>query len=252
MLHALRCGLIPACLTLGAALFALPLLADTPAVPSAQASAPQMLRLQNVAPSDIVKMMHWDVASNLPAGVTQIVAVPLQNALLVTATPAGLAKAQQIIKIADIAPRQVQITFALAHASEADLKASGIDFDLVPLMPPSQKMYQVFASGNPVAKFLQSLTIQRAVTLTLLLNTANNVHSSLSADTTELTVTPRINSDNTITLALSSALTVGGAKHPFSTLRTIKNGETFVIGLHGAGLQAGEENSLLFVTPTFK
>ncbi len=247
-----RRAFVHACLTLGVLLSVLPTLADTPAKPTVQVSTAQAIVLQHVIPGDIVKMLHWEKPSALPIGVSQIVAVPGQNALLVTGTPDGLAKVRQIVKLVDIEPRQVQITFAMAHASETDLNASGIDFDLVPLMPPSQKMYQVYASGDLAAKLLQTLTAQRAVTLTQFLNTANNVHSSLRADSVELAVTPRVNSDNTVTLALSSAFTVVTVKHPFNTLRTVKNGDTFVIGLHYADPQTGEENSLLFVTPTLK
>ena len=246
-----RRAFVPVYLMLGVLLSALPILADTPAKTAAQASTAQTIVLQHVIPADVIKIMHWELASNLPTGVSQIVAVPLQNALLVTGTPYGLAKVRQIAGLVDIEPRQVQITFALAQASAADLKASGIDFDLVPLTPPSQQMYQFFASGDLVAKFLQTLTAQRAVTLTHL-NTVNNVYSSLSADTAELAVTPRVNSDSTVTLALSSALTVGGVKHPFTTLRTVRSGDTFVIGLHYTDPQTGGGNSMLFVTPALK
>ena len=248
----LRRGFVPACLTFGVLLSILPTLADTPVTPVVQVSTVQTLVLQHVVSSDIVKMLHWEKPSELPIGVSQIVAVPVQNALLVTGTPDGLARVRQVVKIFDVEPRQVQIAFALAHASEADLKASGLAFDLVPLLPPSTQMYRVFTSGPAAVRFLRTLTTQGAVTLTQILTTTNNILASISTDSVELAVTPRINSDNSVTLALTPAFTVGTVKHPFSTLRTIKNSDTLLIVLPYAEPQTGAGNSLLFVTPTIK
>lgn len=50
-----RRSFLPACLTLGTLLCALPVLADAPAVGTAK---PQMLILQNVVPRDILKALH--------------------------------------------------------------------------------------------------------------------------------------------------------------------------------------------------
>lgn len=252
----LRRGLVPVCLTLGALMSAMPLRADTPAAPVIQASSPQIIVLQNVVPSDIVKLMHWDLPSRLPAGVTQIVSVPLQNALLVTATPAGLAQVRQSVKSADVEPRQVQIKVVCANLSEADLKASGLELDLAPLPAPDLKQGFIRSTAGPLAaRFLQTLTSKKAVTIEPIITSSNNVGASLRLSATDLpsvsqqiSVTPRINSDNSIILALSAAFSEGATKQAVSTLRTLKSGETLIL----PPASAGEKNLLLFVTSTLK
>ena len=100
-------------------------------LPAAQASWCQDPGSRSIpSATDVVSLMHWDRPVNLPAGVTQVKPLPAQNALAVVATPAGLAKVQQIIKTLDIEPRQVQIRYAYAPASDADLKASGIALEM--------------------------------------------------------------------------------------------------------------------------
>ena len=255
----LRRGLVPACLTLGVLLSALPPLAAPPAAaPPVSVSAPQMIRLQNVVPGDIVKMMHWELASNLPVGVTQIVSVPLQNALLVTGTPAGLAQVRKIVNLADIEPRPVQIKVATASVSEADLKSLEVNYHLVPL--PASDLKQGFiqyASGYKAARFLQMLALQQSVSEGPILTASSDVEGSLALSTTGLPatfqrvrVTPHINFDSSVTLALYVAFSEGAGKREGTTLRTVKNGEILLLVMPPASV--GDKNLLLFVTPTIK
>ena len=254
----LKRGFVPACLTLSALLAALPASADTPAAPSVQASAPQMIRLQHVVPGDIVKMMHWDMSSKLPAGVTQIVSVPLQNALLVTGSPSGIAQAREIARLLDIVPRPVQIKFALASLSETELKASGLDFNFVPLTASDLHQGFVRYTGGPLAvRLLQTLVNKQAVTEGPEMTTANNVETlttlsvpSLPAFSQQIRVTPRINADDSVTLDLHAAFSESPGKREVSTLRTIKSGETLLLIMPPAS--ASDQNLLLFVTPTLK
>ena len=257
MLH-LRRGLVPACLTLGVLLSALPALADTLAKPVVQASTPQTIVLQHIVPADVVKMMHWELASKLPAGVTQIVSVPLQNALLVTATPAGLAKVREIVKIVDITPRQVQIKFATALVSTADLKSLEVNSDMVPLTASDLKQgFVQYTSGSGAAQFLQTLDRKRAVTEGPDITTTNNVEASMTfsaaglpANAQQIRVTPRVNSDNSVTLDLHATFSESAEKHEVSTLRTVKSGEMLLFVMPPASI--GDKNLLLFVTPTVK
>jgi RNA polymerase sigma factor (sigma-70 family) len=224
----------------------------------------QTIVLQHVVPLDIVKSQNWDQAASLPAGVTKVEAVSDQNALLVTATPEGFAKVQEIIKSLDVEPRQVQIQAAYADVTEADLGASGVNFSLVPLDKPQAGSTPVlvrYASGSPAVGLLQTLTKQQAVKLAPDITTTNtvtaNIHittklSSGQTASTEFSVTPRINSDNSVTLALRLTLSDGTVKREISTLRTVANGDTIVIVKPPDVSQPNGKNLLLFVTPTFK
>ncbi len=240
-----------------------PPVSRTPAAET-QSVETQSLLLQHVVPADVIKFMHWEQAAELPAGVTKVESGPAQNALTVTATPAGQTQVQAIVKILDIEPRQVLIQTAYAHVTGGDLRASGIRLDFV---PPGQSQagvvlaYYQFASGSPAARLLQALTKRGAVDQQPELTTTNNVSAKISMSTTfsatktqstELDVVPRINSDVSVTLALHAITLNGTVKREISTLRTIKNGDTIVLVVPPAASSASGNNLLLFVTPTVK
>lgn len=237
-----RC-FVPACLALGA-LHALPALADKPAASASPVvlAAAQKIVLQHVVPSDVIKQMRWDRSTNLPAGVAQIVPLPAQNALSVTATLAGLAQVREIVNLLDIAPRQVHVKFLLASVSEAVLKAAlGADGSV---------------TGPPAARFLQTLTKQGAILYSTSLTTANNVNanwrfvldSQYLAET--FAFTPHINGDNSVTLALDAALPEVAGKREVHTLRTVQSGGTLVIVMPPARSNPDKQAVLLFVLPT--
>ena len=257
---------ICACLAL-CALGSLTALADPPVVPSVPVApaAAQRIVLQNVIPIDLIKTLHWDQAPNLPAGVTQVLPLPTQNALAVTATPDGFAKVREMVKILDVVQRQVQVNFALAQATDAELKRSGIDFIIVPQKEPQPgnaptpvRVLSLYASGPPAAHFLQMLTKQKAVSASTIIAAANYVNAnwsffdgSLKAVET-FAFTPRVNSDNSVTLALDVELPEGAYRHEIHTLRTVQSGDTFVVVMPPASLDTHAKSLLLFVTPTAK
>lgn len=236
----------------------------TQAAPTFPAAETQRIVLQHTVAGEIVKFLHWDQAAKLPAGVTKIEAVPAQNALAVTATPTGFAKVREILKPLDVEPRQVLIQTAFANVTEADLAASGVNFSLVPLDKPragSAPVLVRYASSNPAAKLLQTLTKQSVVNQAPDITTTNNVSAFVNLSTklpsgqtesTEVSVTPRINTDNSVALALRLALSNDTVKCEVSTLRTIKNGDTVVLIMPPAGVQVAGLNLVLFVTSTFK
>ncbi len=241
MLLSLSCRrCVPACLALGA-LCVLLVLADTSAssaVPAVQAAAEKIV-LQHVIPGDVIKKMHWDQAAALPVGVTQVVPVPLQNALLVTATPAGFAQVSEIVTSLDVAPRQVQVKFALAYVSDTDLKAAGLG--------PDQ-----YVTGLPAARFLRTLTQQQALAASTTLTAPSSENASMSfsySSKTPLTfgVTPRVNLDNSLTLALDVSLPEGTIKNE---IHTVRSGDTLVIVKPPASPGANEKSMVLFVIPT--
>ena len=240
-----RCFL-PACFALGALcvlpVLAVPVLADKPAAaaPVVQAAA-QKIVLQHVVPNDVIKTLHWEQPTNLPAGVSQISALPAQNALSVTATPTGLAQVSEIVKLLDIAPRQVQVKFLLASASDAVLKAAlGTDQS---------------ATGLPAVRLLQTLTKQKAIAESTTITTSNNVNASEShfyGPTAPMTfaVTPHVNGDNSVTLALDAVLPEGTSKREVHTLRTIPSGDVLAVVLPPAHSSIDQQFVLLFIMPT--
>ena len=254
----LQRGFVSACLMLSA-LFALPTLADLPAASKAQAAAARPIVFQNTLAADAVKLMHWDQPANFPAGVTQIQLLPASNALVVAATPAGLVQVRQIIKVIDVAPRQVQIKFALAHASDAVLKALGIQLTFVPAASPvvvvvtADALPPQTASGPAAAKLLQTLAQQRDVAETVNITTANNVDAGINlyagpAVPTTFAATPRINSDSTISLSVHPAFSDGGIERKINFHCTVKSGDTVVYTLPPSA--PGRDRLLFFATPT--
>jgi len=228
--------------------------------PAVQATGAKTLFLQHTTPVDVLNLMHWDHPANLPAGVTQVQSLPAQNALAVVATPAGLAKVQEIVKALDIEPRQVQIKYALAPASDADFKASGIELESASQTEPGLRPSSVTSgTGNLAARFLEALTKQGAVTQGPVITTTDNVAASISMSSTfpaqeveflTFAATPRINGDNSITLALHPIFTINKVRHEINTFRTVKSGDTMVIVMSPAASQTDDKNLLLFVTPT--
>lgn len=276
-----RRAFLPACLTLGTLLYALPpppVFADSPAAPAADAAQAKTLLLQNAVPGEILKAMHWDRAANLPEGVTRISAQPATNSLSVVATPAGLAKVKQMVKLLDIVQRQVQIKMALANATAADLKAAGIRFDVIPDPgPPHPSGAEIgYAAGiAAVGQFLQTLIKQGAVLQSPTVITTNNVDAALSisggqpiptlpdVESFTFAATPRVNSDDTVTLVLHPHATwrVAGksnadgtpviATESLDTTRTLRSGDTLVFtNLFAGAAGGGDRQILLFVTPT--
>lgn len=131
-----------------------------------------------------------------------------------------------------------------------------------------------YAAGiTAVAQLLQRLQKQGAVFLPLTIITTNNVDATLSLSepmaalpnvkSFTFAATPRVNSDDTVTLALHPQATwrVAGKTKPdstaatvtgdFQTTRTVRSGDTLVFTNVFAGA-AGANSSqlLLFVTPT--
>jgi len=237
--------------------------APTPlAAPAAQADGAKTLLLQHISPVAVLSLLHWDHPANLPAGVTRVQSLPAQNALAVVATPAGLAKVREIVKILDIEPRQVQIQCAYAPASDADLKASGIDLQSASQTEAGLKPLSVTSgAGNRASRFLEALTKWGTVTQGLVITTTSDVQASISLSSTApaqevelltFAATPRINSDNSVTLALHLIFAINNVRHEINTFRTVKSGDTMVIVMSPAASRADRRSRLLFVTPTIK
>lgn len=237
------------------------------------------LPLLHVTPVDIVHQMHWDQTRDFPDGVTQIQADTKKNALSVMATPAGFAGLKELVRLLDIAPRRVKIKFVLARATATDLEASGLHgLSLVPLAPvgAAPAGFVGMASGGPALSLLKLLIGRKAVLQSPTLTTTNNGDALLSVSGSSvlagwssftLAATPRVNSDNTVTLRLHPSISKCVAAKPggspvtttqeLQTLRTVKSAETLVLidlfpqsvkTQNSAKTQSG--SLVMFVTPT--
>lgn len=258
--------LLPLCL---AAIF----LSAGPATAQSVPAASQTITLQHVVPGDLLKSLHWDKAADLPEGVTQITAQPATNSLAVVATPDGFAQVQEIVALADIAPQQVRMEFALAALTDAQVKASGINFDRISVpgvtgIPPKTMKY---ASGKKVTAFLRTLQARKICPPASTLTTTANVDAKLilpgyfhlpNIKTLVLEATPRVGENGDVTLALSplAAWSVPGkldadgtpalATEGLQGDRTVRNGETLVYVNLFAGSAGPNKRLLLFATPT--
>ena len=216
----------------------------------------------------------------LPEGVDEIIALQADNSLLVKATPEAFQKMREIIKYIDVAPRQVQIRVEFVRADVNDVDAFGINYEFVPFpginfasdLGQGGGSYGLnFATGNLVGQMLATLTHGRAKILNApIITTTNNVQGQIQVNNsipvtttttvvpnggqavssqsvqfqnipTTLSVTPRINSDDSITLPLSLDISTPGAsvgnsgavatnEQALQTVRTVKSGETMVLG----------------------
>jgi len=222
--------------------------------------------------------------------VNRIFALQSNNSLLVEATVEGYNTVRNLVRILDVAPRQVQIRVEFVTASVADVDNLGINFDLVPypglelatnqgngayggVTSATTPTFLQYATGNIVAQLFQTLVRSRGkVVQAPIITTTNNVTATIQVLqqipfitttiantgginntqlqgqqqnfltlTTGLIVTPRINSDDTVTLNLApqitdiSGLAIGNGPPPsvtqtLTTLRTVRSGDTMVLG----------------------
>lgn len=236
---------------------------------AAPATGTQTIVLQHIVPGDIVKSQHWDQLASLPPGVTKIEVIQTQNALAVTATPAGFAKVQEIVKSLDMEPRQIEINSAFAIASVAEIQAHG----LTPVSSPvsssmsknrSNPNFVRDMTGDAAARFLQVLTEQKRIVEVPRITTTNktaavinltlppNLAQSHTIEIEKFSVTPQINSDNTVTVAIDTSFFEGPVGVQYAFTRPVPNGKTLVFVLPSALPDGKGKNILLFVTPTLK
>ena len=259
--------LLPLCL---AAAF----LSAGPTTAQSASAAPQTIVLQHTVPGELLKSLHWDDAKKLPSGVTQITAQPTANALTVVATPDGFAQVQEIVALADIAPRQVKIEYALAGLTDADVKASGIPFDIIPVPDAAGKVQSEmkYAAGTKVTAFLRTLQARKLCPASSTVTTTSNVDTSLqlssfpsslpNLEALKFALTPRVGDNGADTLALHPFATwrVPGKLNADSTPatsteglrseRTVRDGETLVFINLFAGAAGTGKQLTLFVRPT--
>jgi general secretion pathway protein D len=232
----------------------------------------------------------------IPEGLEGIVANDIDNSLIVRGTPEAIEFIRRILRFLDIAPKQVLIRAEFVTVSRNDAEKFGIDWNLARvnlqagttgLADRSAPIFVNYASGNLVANLRALLSEGRGrVVNAPIVVTQNNSPATVVFSTTDyieqqfivfnqagqpttftqpipvpvptqLTVTPRVNADGTITLALFPQIStvgrvrVGARDLPrfdtqfVFTVRRIRNGETLVIG----GLVTRSDNSVSTKVP---
>ncbi|MCS7301524.1 MAG: hypothetical protein NZ556_08240 [Fimbriimonadales bacterium] len=226
----------------------------------------------------------------IPEGLDGLVANDIDNSLIVRGTPEAIEYIRRVLRFLDIAPKQVLIRAEFVTVTRNDAEKFGIDWNLSRvnlqtgtsgLADRSAPFFVNYASGNLVANLRAQLSQARGrVVNAPIVVTQNNSPAVVTFTTTDyieqqtvvfdqtgrpsafttvvplqiptsLTVTPRVNADGTITLALFPQIStvgtvrVGARSLPridsqfVFTVRRIKNGETMVLG----GLVARTDNS---------
>ena len=233
----------------------------------------------------------------LPAdGLDGIVANDIDNSIIVRGTPEAIEYIRRILRFLDIPPKQVLIRAEFVSVTRNDAEKFGIDWSLARvnlqtgtagLADRSAPIFVNYASGNLVANLRAQLSQARGrVVNAPIVVTQNNSPATVVFSTTDyieqqfivfnqagqpttftqpvpvpvptqLTVTPRINADGTITLALFPQVStvgrvrVGARDLPrfdtqfVLTVRRIRNGETMVLG----GLVTRSDNSATTKVP---
>ncbi len=166
------------------------------------------------------------------------------------------------------AARQVQLKIAFVTASDADIDKSKVAFDRVPMAlpdaPPSPMgPFLRYAVGDAADRLFQTLLhaggkVVQAPLITTMTNVPASIQVNSLAMQSGLTITPRINNDDSISMNLSPQSVdtngppaVTGIPQAVTTLRTVRSGDTMaLVGLpfRSAKPVNGQE-LLVFVTP---
>ncbi len=232
----------------------------------------------------------------VPENLDGIVANDIDNSLIVRGTPESIEYIRRILRFLDIAPKQVLIRAEFITVTRNDAEKFGIDWNLARvnlqtgtagLADRSAPIFVNYASGNLVANLRALLSEGRGrVVNAPIVVTQNNSPATVVFSTTDyieqqfvvfnqagqpttftqpvpipvptqLTVTPRVNADGTITLSLFPQIStvgrvrVGARDLPrfdtqfVFTVRRIRNGETMVLG----GLVTRSDNSVSTKVP---
>jgi hypothetical protein len=196
------------------------------------------IALRNIAPLDVLKLMHWETVNldpfkpvqvsqpvdhptytKLPDGVNRIFALQSNNSLLLEATEAGYKRVQEIVKTLDIAPQQVKLTVRFV-AVPLSQKLT------VDLSNPSQALLQMYSAKALFSEpIIETAEDGKSAYFSLPWLHLDQLHEITPSKPPEVPLTPRVNKDNSVTLSLS-------AKEPtaqvLETIRTVSSGEITV------------------------
>lgn len=195
----------------------------------------------------------------LPEGVESIAPIDIQSALLVHGTPEGIERMRQIVKALDVPLRKVELDVLSVRINKAALKELGVDWTQ-PEGTPSLGFVRRPGFKEAVKRLLDAnlaTTILEARTVM-----TNNIGGSLSSlafgdrppilSTVELQLTPTINGDNTITIAMQSTTKVPRSITPapnpgVQSVANIRDGDTLAITASDVD-QTSQQLTVSFVT----
>jgi len=235
--------------------------------PAATVAAPlagyqwRTLVLQHAVPSDILRMEHWGASAAhpaaLPAGVRRVFALQSNNSLLLEATEEGYATVAKLIKALDVAPKQVEFSTLLVAVPATRVGLDVPDAD-------AARFLEEVSRGEASAIPTPTVTIAHGGSGTIYFSYPRPpagpsvrppaarlqlVQAGLTPEQTgpatrgEFRLTPRINTDGTITLD------VAFGDLPAPAPRTLRAGELTVYELTGAQAGSGER-LFFFLRPT--
>lgn len=219
----------------------------------------------------------------LPEGVEQIISYDANNTLLVRGDAEGIEELRALIRFLDVAPKQVSIKVEFVQLNITDTDQFGIDWQFkfannIDTFIPSQSgsaptLALAYASGNTVANLRLSLLRNTGNLIqSPIITTTNNTPASVTFSDTQpvfitqtvfvqgaggqsntfpipvtasngISVTPHINGDNSISMALAPRLErnsfvsgpnntqgVAQTSQNLTTYRRVQSGETIVLG----------------------
>jgi general secretion pathway protein D len=185
-----------------------------------------------------------------PAGVDNIISNDADNTLIVQGDAPGIEELRQIIRLLDVAPKQVLIKAEFVRVDLSDADSFGINWQLTPspntsastaVFGAGNSISAIYASGNAVANLRATLT--RSTTNILqapIISTSNNRPASVFVNdfipiqqtiqnitpqgqvitnnvvqfiqvSNNLNITPHINGDNSVSLLVAPQIQTNGA-----------------------------------------
>ena len=233
--------------------------------------------------------------ATLPTGVERVYALQSNHSLLLRVTDAGFAEATRLVQTVDLPPAatpaavpQVRLQVSFISVSKTDIDNLGVIFEPAPVPPSKAELApQVIqlktATGNAAFQIYQTLMRQPGMGISLpAAVTADKVAARFGEDTqipyfishsssnplytpliekkmrrlqTSLSITPRVNSDGSVTLTfvpLDGDLNAPPKAIKVPTAKTVSSGQVVVLtGLpFSKEKQTDDQELLIFVTPT--
>jgi len=189
----------------------------------------------------------------LPEGITEIVAYPMLNSLLIRGTEEGVDKLSEFLKLIDRKPQQIVIaveSVVLAQGAAIESDRFQGSSNVWTLLGDKLKA----SLNNLVTTSQAEVTDSTRIATMNLLPAVNDVTTRGSDGapfSIRLRLVPRINGDNTITLsvALSKQQEQGRSEPRTTTMSAtvnVRDGETFAL----SGFAGSKGETLLVITPT--
>lgn len=244
--------------------------APNPAVPALAAGGLhwETIILQHTTLGAVRTLTGWGRGGALPEGVSRVYFLESNGSILFQTTPAGSAHMREAVRAIETAPQPVQIKFAAATVTAAEMSDPSLHFDRLPadgtgVTGGAPRGFIQAATGGTAA-YLAALTGEEGKVFqssVLAVGSGREVTVSLpdgtaapDSERAELGVTTRRDGGDSFTLQIrltrSQGALTGGAQE-ITIRHTLKKGETLVLVNPIPGIQPAKGHYLLLlVTPT--